>query len=74
MLNVLNLHRLLELVFLTVPFYSNRRHVSDILIENKHQPLNALYQKDKHSDAVDWSVRSNAVEHWKRKTSALFNK
>jgi len=65
-LDVPNLHRLLELVIHTVPKYGHVRHISDLTFEHKHQALKSAYQRGSNQEPGNWALRTDLMEQWKQ--------
>ena len=66
-----NLHRLLELYFHTLPGFGHARHVTELVLENAHQPLKRCMIRSNHKDAQVTSVEHCLGDDWQRRVSLL---
>ena len=64
-MDVPNLHRLLELAYHSLPKYGHCRLFSDCLFETKHQPLKKHMLRDKHSTNHIHALETDVMEQWK---------
>jgi len=66
LLDVPNLHRLLELTIHTIPRYGHIRNVSDLTFEHKHQSLKRSYNRGGgNQENHNWAVQSDITDEWK---------
>jgi len=66
LLDVPNLHRLLELTIHTIPRYGHIRNVSDLTFEHKHQSLKRTYHRGGgNQENHNWAVESDITDEWK---------
>jgi len=72
LLDVPNVHRLLELSINTLPAYGHISNVPDMLFEHRHQNLKGLHQRRRHPDAHIWALHMDLTDMWKRRIANAF--